>query len=204
MSDRMNPDNPLEEGGKSISDHFELLAMMGRDFAATQDIEDTVARALVRITRHLNAAGGALFLLDAAQTIGADGYPLGEEQADPLVDALVAAAEHEDGAGVGQAARRVLVERTPLWGEQDPYRRTSPGRHVFDGSVHGLRSHEHSGTPSIGMVVEWMRAAAGVVTQLVGVQREQPVLDRPAHHARALDRPEQLREQRQHVETQSL
>jgi len=64
MADQMKSDRPPPGPAEAISDHFELLAVMGRDFAATLDIEDTVARALARITRHLNAAGGALFLLD--------------------------------------------------------------------------------------------------------------------------------------------
>ncbi len=59
-------DIPLSEKGAVFSDHLELLASMGRDFAATLDIEETLERALARITSHLNAAGGALFLLDDA------------------------------------------------------------------------------------------------------------------------------------------
>jgi len=48
----------------AISDHLELLAAMGQDFAASRDIEETLKRALVRITQYLNAESGALFLLD--------------------------------------------------------------------------------------------------------------------------------------------
>jgi sigma-B regulation protein RsbU (phosphoserine phosphatase) len=47
-----------------ISGHLELLAAMGQDFAASRDIEETLKRALVRITKYLNAESGALFLLD--------------------------------------------------------------------------------------------------------------------------------------------
>ncbi|MCB2100977.1 MAG: SpoIIE family protein phosphatase [Rhodobacterales bacterium] len=55
---------------ESITDHLELLAVMGRDFASTLDIETTVYRALTLITRHLNAAGGAVFMLeDEGQTL---------------------------------------------------------------------------------------------------------------------------------------
>jgi sigma-B regulation protein RsbU (phosphoserine phosphatase) len=39
---------------------------MGRDFAASQDIETTMARALSRIATLVGAEGGALFLLDGA------------------------------------------------------------------------------------------------------------------------------------------
>ncbi len=60
------PDPAPPERPESISDHFELLAVMGQDFAATLDIEDTLKRALERITGHMKAAGGALFLLDEA------------------------------------------------------------------------------------------------------------------------------------------
>ena len=47
-----------------ISDQLQLLADMGQDFAASMDIEDTLAKALERITRYMHAAGGALFMLD--------------------------------------------------------------------------------------------------------------------------------------------
>ena len=40
---------------------------MGQDFAASRDIEETLKRALVRITQYLNAESGALFLLDETQ-----------------------------------------------------------------------------------------------------------------------------------------
>ncbi len=49
---------------QAISGQLELLAAMGQDFAASRDIEDTLKRALVRITQYLNAESGALFLLD--------------------------------------------------------------------------------------------------------------------------------------------
>jgi phosphoserine phosphatase RsbU/P len=52
------------DGGGSIDAHLELLADMGRDFAASLDIDATLARALERITEHLDGEGGALFLLD--------------------------------------------------------------------------------------------------------------------------------------------
>ncbi len=55
---------PAPEGGELIADHLELLAEMGRDFAASLDIDDTVRRALARITRYVDAEGGAVFLLD--------------------------------------------------------------------------------------------------------------------------------------------
>ncbi len=48
----------------AISDHLELLAAMGQDFATSRDIEETLKRALVRITLYLDAESGALFLLD--------------------------------------------------------------------------------------------------------------------------------------------
>lgn len=42
---------------------------MGQDFAASRDIEETLKRALVRITKYLNAESGALFLLDEKKGI---------------------------------------------------------------------------------------------------------------------------------------
>ncbi|MBT3358644.1 MAG: SpoIIE family protein phosphatase [Rhodospirillales bacterium] len=57
-------DKLLSESGENISDHLELLALMGSDFASSRDLETTLAKAVERITRYLDAAGGALFLLD--------------------------------------------------------------------------------------------------------------------------------------------
>ena len=54
----------LQQHGENISDHLELLALMGADFASTQDLESTLEKAVERITRYLDAAGGALFLLN--------------------------------------------------------------------------------------------------------------------------------------------
>ncbi|MGB0669876.1 MAG: ATP-binding SpoIIE family protein phosphatase [Rhodospirillales bacterium] len=48
------------------ADQLALLAAMARDFAESLDIEETLKRGLERITDHLNAAGGALFLLNEA------------------------------------------------------------------------------------------------------------------------------------------
>lgn len=47
-----------------VADPLELLAAMSRDFAVAMDIEATLRPALGRIAEHLNAEGGALFLLD--------------------------------------------------------------------------------------------------------------------------------------------
>ena len=66
MGNRQSVESLLYEGGEGISDHLELLADMGQDFAASLDIEKTLMRAIDRITRHVGAAGGALFLLDEA------------------------------------------------------------------------------------------------------------------------------------------
>jgi len=49
-----------------LNEPLDLLAKMGRDFAASHDIEGTMARALTRIADLVGAAGGALFLLDGA------------------------------------------------------------------------------------------------------------------------------------------
>ena len=47
-----------------FSDQLELLAVMGRDFASTLDINKTLYNALEHITIYMDAAGGALFLLE--------------------------------------------------------------------------------------------------------------------------------------------
>ena len=66
MGNRQSVESLLDESGEGISDHLELLADMGQDFAASLNIEKTLMRAIERITRHVGAAGGALFLLDEA------------------------------------------------------------------------------------------------------------------------------------------
>lgn len=48
----------------TLSDSLELLADMGRDFVASLDLDQTLHNALKRITTHMHAAGGALFLLE--------------------------------------------------------------------------------------------------------------------------------------------
>lgn len=47
-----------------MSEQLDLLAKMGRDFAASRDIEVTMSLALARIADLVGAEGGALFLLD--------------------------------------------------------------------------------------------------------------------------------------------
>ncbi len=64
MAERESVDALLSQSGENISDHLELLALMGADFASTRDLETTLAKAVERITRYLDAAGGALFMLD--------------------------------------------------------------------------------------------------------------------------------------------
>jgi len=49
---------------ENISDHLELLAVMGRDFSSTLDIDATILNALEHIIQHLDAEGGAVFLLE--------------------------------------------------------------------------------------------------------------------------------------------
>lgn len=47
-----------------MNNQLELLVEMGRHFAATQDIEVTMGRALARIAELMEAEGGALFVLE--------------------------------------------------------------------------------------------------------------------------------------------
>jgi sigma-B regulation protein RsbU (phosphoserine phosphatase) len=64
MSVQESVESLLRESGEHFSDHLELLADMGLDFASSLDIEQTLLKGLKRITEHVNAAGGALFLLE--------------------------------------------------------------------------------------------------------------------------------------------
>lgn len=64
MTARKSVDDLLARHGESIADHLELLALMGADFASSRDLVATLTKAVERITRYLDAEGGALFLLD--------------------------------------------------------------------------------------------------------------------------------------------
>ena len=64
MAVRKSVESLLAAGGGDISDHLRLLADLGHDFAASLDIEATLRSAIERITTYLNAAGGALFMLE--------------------------------------------------------------------------------------------------------------------------------------------
>lgn len=52
------------ESTDRIVDHLGLMVELGAEFAATGDVEATLAKAVELITRSLDAAGGALFMLD--------------------------------------------------------------------------------------------------------------------------------------------
>ncbi len=49
---------------KGVSGGLELLSEMGRDFAASQDLEATLLKGIQRITEYVGAEAGALFLLE--------------------------------------------------------------------------------------------------------------------------------------------
>lgn len=68
MGARKSPEDLRDRSSAAVTDHLELLALMGADFASTRDLEATLANAVERITRHVDAAGGALFLLDETGT----------------------------------------------------------------------------------------------------------------------------------------
>lgn len=57
-------DKSAPEANGSVTRPLELIATMAADFASSRDLETTLSRAVARITRHLNAASGALFMLD--------------------------------------------------------------------------------------------------------------------------------------------
>jgi len=59
------PDSATRSGGQaSLEAHLELIAEMAEDFAGSLDVDVTLARALERITRHLDAEAGSIFLLE--------------------------------------------------------------------------------------------------------------------------------------------
>lgn len=64
MAAREMVDGLLSRHDENVSDHLELLALMGADFASTMDLDTTLEMAVERITRYLSAAGGALFLIE--------------------------------------------------------------------------------------------------------------------------------------------
>jgi len=59
------PDSATRSGSQaSLEAHLELIAEMAEDFADSLDVDVTLARALERITRHLDAEAGSIFLLE--------------------------------------------------------------------------------------------------------------------------------------------
>ena len=54
----------IDTAGDRADSNLDLLVEMTRDFASSLDIEKTLARALDRVIEYLDAAGGALFLLE--------------------------------------------------------------------------------------------------------------------------------------------
>ena len=54
--------------GGELGTQLELIARMSQDFASSLDIDATLRKALARITHHVGAEGGALFLLDQKGT----------------------------------------------------------------------------------------------------------------------------------------
>ena len=65
MAARRESAETMELEGSGIeTGHLEVLADLGHAFASSLDVEKTLQQAVTRITRHLDAAGGALFLLD--------------------------------------------------------------------------------------------------------------------------------------------
>lgn len=57
-------ENQAFDSGENFAEQIELLALMGRDFATSLDIEKTLFKTLEHITHYMDAASGALFLLD--------------------------------------------------------------------------------------------------------------------------------------------
>ena len=64
MPDQQGVQEVLAQGGERFTDHLELLAAMSRDFVDSGNIQDTLTKALTRITNYMDAEGGALFLLE--------------------------------------------------------------------------------------------------------------------------------------------
>ena len=54
-------------GSAELGAQLELIARMIQDFASSLDIDATLRRALARISEHIGAEGGAIFLLDDTQ-----------------------------------------------------------------------------------------------------------------------------------------
>ena len=64
MSGWESVDNMPDAHGGNVSDHLELLSLLGAEFASTRDLDATLAMAVEKITRYVEAAGGALFMVD--------------------------------------------------------------------------------------------------------------------------------------------
>ncbi|MBT5941299.1 MAG: SpoIIE family protein phosphatase [Rhodospirillaceae bacterium] len=68
MTNRATTAQPEILEKSDISEQLSLLSELGREFAASLDINTTLERAIERITDHLEAEGGALFLLQNENT----------------------------------------------------------------------------------------------------------------------------------------
>lgn len=68
MSRKGPPKGMLAQAEACLEGPLSLMADMSRDFSVSLDLDDTLRKALARISDHVGAEGGALFLLDEAGT----------------------------------------------------------------------------------------------------------------------------------------
>jgi len=69
MSNQQTAQKPVDAASDYSTDHLELVALIGRTFAHSMDIGETLEFALGRITEYVGAAAGALFLLAEDGTV---------------------------------------------------------------------------------------------------------------------------------------
>src|SRR5829696_19017 len=120
--------------------------------------------------------------LPAGEHEVADGQDLVDAGADPLVDALVAAAAQDQPGLGGQPLGDPVVEAAAVGGEQDhPGRALGP--QVVEGVEPGAGRHDHAGAAAEGGVVDTAVAVGGPVAQVVQADLDKAPLPRLAEQA---------------------
>src|SRR5215471_1291539 len=138
--------------------------------------------------------------LAAAEHVVADGdLAVGQGLADPVVDALVAAADHDQAGLSRELGRERLGQRLPPRLHQDHRSRVGGAQRVDRGEDR-LRLEHHAGAAPERRVVDLAVPVDREVAEVVGVQRDEPARHRPADDALPEDRLEDLREDADDVE----
>jgi hypothetical protein len=140
--------------------------------------------------------------LASGKDVITDAHLAVDQGANAFVDALVAAADKGEMWLESQLTRQRIGQ--PLAGgvEQDHLRAGVAKR--LDGSEKRLRAHDHPRSPAVRVVVDRPMTAKAVVAQVVNAELDNPSLRRPTDDRGAQRELEELREERNDVDTHRL